>query len=118
VTLRDSTIANCNNRRRFVTEAAAFPYKRHRERQNAKRAVRKTLHKLEEALHHASRHGTHNSVSLAIRIQVLANLLAAQTQELQKFPTVAEIKAMAARQKRRAQRWGQVVSKSGLLAAD
>jgi hypothetical protein len=97
--LRQSTIDNSLNRRRFVCEAAAFPYLRNRERQNARRGWRETKRALEAELR-ASSYGTSNVQLRTQRIVRLTQRLERYAAELCELPTVAELKVAAARRER------------------
>jgi hypothetical protein len=97
MTLRKSTLDNAANRRRFVNETAAFPYIRHRERQNARRGFREALRALDEA-RRASTYGSDQAQTVAMDLLLIAQRAVHYAAQLRDLPTIAEIKAVAARQ--------------------
>jgi hypothetical protein len=100
--LQYRTLAKAADRKRFVTEAAAFPFLRNRERQNARRGYRETLHALDEVLR-GSTYGTGNAQAVALEIALLAGCLERYAAQLKNLPTIVEMKAAAARRERLSQ---------------
>jgi hypothetical protein len=92
VALRQTTLNNSLNRRRFVTPEAAEPYLCHRERANAQRGYRKARKAIAELASRAP-YGTDTAAFTADQLAAWTDYLVRCAQALVAAPTPGETKA-------------------------
>jgi hypothetical protein len=96
MSLRQTTLDNAADRRRFVTHEQSQPYLNSRVRQNERYGFR-VAHDAAEAVLRGSTYGTGNSLRMALQVIQLGQRMLRHAEALKAVPTKGERKRIAAR---------------------